>query len=105
MTPLFGSASVATKPTRTGFANPMHLRSARVRARRGSPDPAATLGWTHLATSGRPDEPTPLRASHTTAAASAEMLPSILSKTLHQTLRLPFSLQSTRNEAQPQRTP
>src|SRR5581483_3653842 len=29
------------------------------RARRGSPDPAANLGWTHLATSGRPDELTP----------------------------------------------
>src|SRR5581483_9647687 len=100
MTPLSGSASVPTKPTRTGFTTPRHVRLARApheatRSARVS-DPAAILGWTHLAASGRPDELTPLRASQTTGAGSAEMHHSTVSKTLHQTLRLAFSLQSTK---------
>src|SRR5581483_8165612 len=45
MTPLFGSASVATKPQGQGSQSP------GIRPRRGSPDPAATKGWTHLASS------------------------------------------------------
>src|SRR5581483_1687377 len=42
-----------------------------------------------------------LRASHTTAAASAEIHHSTVSRTLHETLRLSFSPQSMRDEFQP----